>query len=246
MRIPVVYGKIERRMLVNFRVRPEVLSRLLPPPFRLKLVRGWGMAGICLIRLGGIRPRFWPRWLGIRSENAAHRVAVEWEENGRVREGVFIHRRDTSSRLNSLVGGRIFPGVHAHARYVVHETAERFEVALTSDDGVTKVAVKAKLAGGLPPTSIFQSLDEASEFFRGGALGYSVTRDPTTFQGLELRCPAWKVEPLAVELIHSSHFEDLSLFPAGSIEFDCALLMRNIAHEWHGWPDLCCSVLAAA
>jgi hypothetical protein len=24
----------------------------------------------------------------------------------------------------------------------------------------------------------------------------------------------------------------VSLFPAGSIDFDCALVMRNIAHEW--------------
>jgi hypothetical protein len=25
----------------------------------------------------------------------------------------------------------------------------------------------------------------------------------------------------------------------GSIEFDCALLMRGIDHEWHGKADLC-------
>jgi hypothetical protein len=31
------------------------------------------------------------------------------------------------------------------------------------------------------------------------------------------------------------------LFPKGSIEFDCALLMRGIEHEWHGVPDLCCA-----
>ena len=27
-------------------------------------------------------------------------------------------------------------------------------------------------------------------------------------------------------------FADEALFPAGSVTFDCALLMRNIAHEW--------------
>jgi hypothetical protein len=226
-------------MLVNYRVRPEVLARQLPPPFRPKLLRGWGLAGICLIRLGGIRPRFIPKWLGIRSENAAHRVAVEWDEGGQTREGVFIRRRDTSSRLNSLVGGRLFPGIHSHARYHVHETPNRFEVSLISDDGVTQVAVQADLAERLPKSSIFASLEEASEFFRGGSLGYSTTRDPKTFQGLELRCPEWKVEPLAVESVQSSYFDDRTLFPPGSSEFDCALLMRNIAHEWHGRADLC-------
>src|SRR3984893_10338567 len=98
MRIPVVQGLIDRRILVNFRVDPDVLTRMLPKPFRPKLVRGAGMAGVCLIRLKHIRPRFLPSFVGIGSENAAHRIAVEWDENGQYREGVFIPRRDTSSR----------------------------------------------------------------------------------------------------------------------------------------------------
>jgi hypothetical protein len=28
------------------------------------------------------------------------------------------------------------------------------------------------------------------------------------------------------------------LFPAGSVELDCALLMRGIDHEWHGREPL--------
>jgi len=34
--------------------------------------------------------------------------------------------------------------------------------------------------------------------------------------------------------VESSFFEDRALFPPGSVEFDCALLMRGIEHEWHG------------
>src|SRR5690606_21373759 len=30
----------------------------------------------------------------------------------------------------------------------------------------------------------------------------------------------------------SSYFEDPRRFPPGSIDFDCALLMRSIPHEW--------------
>jgi hypothetical protein len=40
--------------------------------------------------------------------------------------------------------------------------------------------------------------------------------------------------------VTSSFFEDSALFPKGSIEFDCALLMCGIEHEWHGRSDLCC------
>jgi hypothetical protein len=198
------------------------------------------MVGICLIRLKKVRPTFWPSWLGISSENAAHRTAVQWTDNGTVRDGVYIRRRDTSSWLNSLTGGRLVPGIHHHAHFTVKESADRFEVALQSDDGVTSMSVRARRAEGLPASSVFSSLDEASAFFEVGSLGYSATPDPTRFQGLQLRCFNWGVEPLDVEEVRSSFFENEALFPKGSIEFDCALLMRGIEHEWHGKPDLCC------
>jgi hypothetical protein len=65
------------------------------------------MAGICLIRLEQMRPRFAPPVVGLTSENAAHRIAVEWDEHGTRREGVYIPRRDTSSRLSVLASGHI-------------------------------------------------------------------------------------------------------------------------------------------
>ncbi len=238
LKIPVIRGLIERRILVNYRVDSEVLAATLPGPFRPKLIDGVGMAGICLIRLKQVRPRFLPSWMGISSENAAHRVAVEWEENGELREGVYVRRRDTNSRLNTLAGGRVFPGVHHHAVFDVRESRERFSVGLTSDDGDTSLLVRGVVAEELPPSSVFGSIEEASEFFRGGSVGYSPNADSRRFQGLELRCREWQVEPLAVEEVRSSFFDDEAVFPQGSIRFDCALLMRNIEHEWHGKGDL--------
>src|SRR5262245_30049211 len=242
MRIPVIRGVIDRRILVNYHVEPSVLAPLLPPPFRPKVVHGVGMVGICLIRLKKVRPAFLPSWLGISSENAAHRAAVEWDENGTVREGVYVRRRDTNSRLNAWAGGRLFPGIHHHAKFTVEETVDRYHVALRSDDGVTSMEVRGRRADVLPASSVFGSLEEASAFFRAGSLGYSATPHPSRFQGLELRCRNWRAEPLGVERMRSSFFEDESLFPKRSIGFDCALLMRGIEHEWHGKPDLCCSL----
>jgi hypothetical protein len=240
MKLPVVRGVIDRRILVNYHVDPGVVAPLLPAPFRPKVIHGVGMVGICLIRLKRVRPAFLPTSLGISSENAAHRTAVEWDENGEVREGVYVRRRDTNSWLNSLAGGRLFPGLQFHAQFAVTESANRFEVALRSDDGVTHMLVRGSRADQLPPSSVFPSLESASAFFQAGSLGYSGTPDPSRFQGLELRCSNWQVEPLAVEEVRSSVFENVSLFPKGSISFDCALLMRGIEHEWHGRPDLCC------
>jgi uncharacterized protein YqjF (DUF2071 family) len=110
MRIPTIHGIIDRRVLVNYTVDPDIIQKIIPKPFRPKIYKGKAIVGICLIRLKRIRPKGLPNFIGISSENGAHRIAVEWTENGETKEGVYIPRRDTSSYLNSLAGGRIFPG----------------------------------------------------------------------------------------------------------------------------------------
>src|ERR1700756_617959 len=94
MRIPVIQGIIDRRILVNFTVDPDVISKIIPKPFSPKIYNGRAIAGICLIRLKYVRPKGLPAFIGIGSENGAHRIAVEWVEVGKLKEGVSIPRRD--------------------------------------------------------------------------------------------------------------------------------------------------------
>jgi len=237
MRLPVIRGVIDRRILVNYRVDPDVIARIVPSPFRPQIFGGFAIAGICLIRLKRIRPRWLPGFVGIGSENAAHRIAVEWDEAGTARTGVYIPRRDTSSIWNTLAGGRLFPGVHHHSRFAVAETADTFSIDISNADG-THIAVEVAISDDLPGTSIFGSLSDASEFFAQGSTGYSRTRRQGVYDGLKLCTSDWKITPLDVRRAESSFFADSSIFPKGSVALDCALLMRNIAHEWHGLRNL--------
>jgi hypothetical protein len=238
LQLPTVQGVIDRRILVNYRVDPDILARILPKLFRPKLIAGFGKAGICLIRLRSVRPRYIPAFLGINSENAAHRIAVEWGEGGQTHEGVFIPHRDSSSRFNTLTGGRLFPGIHHYAKFDVAESEDKFDVALESDDCQVRIAVKGRIATALPVGSVFASLDAASAFFERGSLGYSATHEVGIFDGLELCSQTWRVEPLAIEQVESSFFDDRRRFPASSIRFECALLMRQIPHQWQAHKQL--------
>ena len=238
VKLPVIQGVIRRRLLVNFRVAPDTLQRQLPPRFRPKLHAGHGIAGICLIRLEAVRPRPVPALLGVSSENAAHRIAVVWEEDGEMREGVFIPRRDTGSLLNHVAGGRLFPGEHNRAQFRVVESTGGVDLSMRSDDGKVNLLVRGRFGGNLPAGSCFASLQEASDFFEPGAVGYSVTRAPGRLDGMELKTHGWRVEALQVDEVHSSYFSDQTLFPAGSATFDCALAMRDLDHEWHKAKDL--------
>jgi hypothetical protein len=192
-----------------------------------------------LIRLARLRPRFMPGRFGLASENAAHRIAVEWTVDGRPVRGVYIPRRDTDSRLSTVLGGRVFPGVHHHARFTVREVADRLSIRLESDDGHTRVDITARPVQAWSASRLFDSLCRASAFFERGSIGYSPGHDPHRCDGVELRCERWSVRPLQVEQVESSFFDDLLRFPRGTAEFDHALLMRGIEHEWHACPALC-------
>ena len=238
MRLPKVHGTIKRRLLINFRVDPAVMQRHLPSPFRPKLHDGHAIAGMCLIRLENIRPRRFPAMMGLSSENAAHRCAVVWEDDTGPREGVYIARRDTGSLLNHLAGGRLFPGEHQRASFQVSDRDGRIALQMRSADGHVAIDVVGRAAERLPDSSSFQTVDEASAFFEGGSLGYSATSSGTRLDGLVLKTESWKVEPLAVERARSTFFDNPTMFPAGSIAFDCALIMRNLPHEWEAAQDL--------
>ena len=240
MKIPAITGIIRRRILLNYRVEPEVVLSLLPANFRPKLVGGYAIAGICLIRLEQIRPMGLPRVVGISSENSAHRIAVCWDDGaGGSSEGVFVPRRDTDSRLNALAGGRIFPGVHHLSKFTVADQDGSISLRVDAEDMESPLAnVQLRETTVFPAGSVFKTLQESSKFFEAGSIGYSSRPDSCALDGLMLKVADWQVLPLDVVSVESAYFDDRALFPRDSIAFDHALLMRDIPHEWHSEPTL--------
>jgi hypothetical protein len=238
MRTPTILATIERRILVNYRVDPDALSAVLPQPFRPALVGEYGIAGICLIRLGGIRPAGLPAAMGVTSENAAHRVAVEWDTDDGPVGGVYIPRRDTSSRLGALLGGRVFPGWQHRARFQVDEGDGCYRVEVSSHDGDVRIAVAAHRAEAVMSNSVFGSLDQASGFFRCAPLGYAATPKAGIFDGVALTAEGWTIEPLELDELRSSFFDDRDRFPVGSATPDSAFLMAGLDTSWRAQPAL--------
>ncbi|MFF2778501.1 DUF2071 domain-containing protein [Streptomyces sp. NPDC058052] len=238
MRQPRLSSVIERRLLVNYRVAPDAAARLLPGALRPQLVHGYAVAGICLLRVGRVRPSWAPEAFGLRSENAAHRIAVEWDGPDGVETGVYIPRRDTASRINAWAGGRLFPGEHGRADFEVRETPGQMRVALETRDGDTRVDVTVEPSDELRGSELFADLAEASRFFQRGAKGFSATGSGHHLDGMELRTDAWQVEAAQVHSAASSFFEDPDRFPSGSATLDCALLMRGVPAHWQPLPAM--------
>jgi hypothetical protein len=231
-------GVIERRLLVNYRVEPGALAGLLPEGLRPQLVDGQAVAGICLIRLGSLRPKGLPASLGVTTENAAHRIAVEWNDKDETRTGVFIPRRDSDSRLTVLLGGRVFPGVHSFARFSVEETDQQLHVAFRSSDNLAGVDVTAVVESALGDSQLFADVGEASRFFEQGALGFSPGKASSRLEAVRLSTDAWRIEPCRVVSCRSSFFEDSSRFAPGTAVLDSALVMRKVPVVWDSLPDV--------
>lgn len=213
-----ILGRLRDRLLVNYRVDPDVLRAWLPAPFVPQTVGGWGIAGLCIIRLDALRPRGLPRALGLRTANVAHRVAVSWPGG----QGVYILRRDSDSRAIRWAGGRLFPGVHGPARLEIHEEEGRWRVEM--DAPGARVRLEARLAEAPPSGSVFEEVDAASRFFQGGAMGYSPALRPGAVEGVELRPAGWNLRPLEIARLESEVY--------GRFSFDSAFVMRDLEHEW--------------
>lgn len=239
MKIPKIQGIIRRRILLNYRCDPEVVQKLLPTGFRPKCVEGFAIAGICMIRLEEIRPKGLPAWVGISSENTAHRIAVEWRDGVSTKEGVFVPRRDTGSKCNHFAGGRIFPGVHHLAKFDVKDEEGELRLKVLPKRA-TEVLVDLHVdeTSAFPEDSIFPSIEASSEFFEAGCVGYSSRPNSCVLDGLTLHVPDWQVSALHVRHVASSYFDNPELFPTESITLDHALLMRDISHEWRSEPEM--------
>jgi hypothetical protein len=243
MYIPTMTATVERRLLVNYRVDADLIASMLPAPFRPRLAAGAAVARICLIRLGQLRPAGLPAAAGIRTENSAYRIAVDWDTPaGDTHAGVYIPTRHTSSRLTAILGGRLFPGLHQHARFHIHETEHQLRLAFTAtntpDNTLDTLDVTARLTEDWPGSALFTDLDHASQFFRDGPAGYSTTNHPHRLDGVELRTTAWHVTPAQITHITSTHFDNPRTFPPGTAQLDTALVMQNIPVTWPALPPI--------
>ena len=231
LRIPQLTGVIRARLLLNYRVDPGVVRRLLPERFEPLTVCGAAVAGICVIRLEKLRPRNL-RWFPPMSfTSLAHRVAVRWRVQDGVRTGVYIWRRMTDSRLVALAGGRLFPGEQSSARIRMRVDERSVRVAAVSSRTTILNALcerRPNCDGG----SLFHDHAERERFFAAGGLGVSPNRGGDGYDGVRLEVERWNSCLVESVNIRSEFFDDTNRFPQGSIAFDHALIMEDLDHTW--------------
>jgi hypothetical protein len=219
-------AQVRRRILISYRVDPVVANDLVPAPFRPQIVDGSAVAGVCMIGLQSVRPGWLRPRVGFRTENVAHRIAVEWDESGVTRSGVYIVERHSSSVLPVVAGGRLFPGVQKRAKFDLDESDSHFWVSMAAPGIAVAVDIEV---GGEWNSSLFPTVEAASAFHEDGAVGWSPRRDGAGVEPLELTSKEWAVEPARVISAKSSYFDAL---PAGAAVLDSVVVMRDLPFFW--------------
>ncbi|MEO0468253.1 MAG: hypothetical protein AAF206_01435 [Bacteroidota bacterium] len=237
MKVPAVQGIIDRRILITYKIDVNVLRKFLPAPFRPRVVDGYGIGGVDLLRQKQLRMRGLPMMMSLNIDSAFHRFAVEWDEYGQTRTGMYVPRRDTSSLMAVIASGRLFPGVQNLSRFRADDSEGQYRVSVQAKDN-TKIFFRGRESDRFPFESVFDELDAASAFFGSSQMSYSPRYYKSIFNGLSLNLEKWEVSPMHVQFIRSTWLEDSKYFPKGSIYFDHALLMREVAHEWQPGHDI--------
>jgi len=107
-----------------------------------------------------------------------------------------------------------------------HKRLDHISVRLTAPR--TTVAADVHVTDAWS-SSLFPTLEDASEFFRRGNVGWSPTRNGHALEGRRLRTHAWRVTAGVPLHIASSYFDEL---PHGAASLDNVLVMRDVPVQW--------------
>ena len=231
-----ITGKIERRILINYRVAPQVLKPILPPQFSPRVKNGFTICGICLIQFSKMRPTFLPEYMGSSSENGTHRFCVQWNNGENLQKGVYVLQRFTNSRLHELGSNLLSPGALSFAKFNSYKDGDEYGVKFQSNDGYI-VNVKAKKSNNFS-SSVYDSLEEVSHDFETDSIGYSPSQK-SHYNGVEIITKTWKITPMEIISMQSSFFENENIFPKGSVELDHCFFMEDINHTWRSVDSIC-------
>ena len=228
VRTPVLLATLERRLLVIYRLEPEAVVHLVPAPFWPQLVNGFAVGSLTLDHVTGLRPRRLPSAAGFASENAAHRIAVEWLQNGRTATGTFVLVRHTSSRRIAALGDRFFPGQRERAGFEVEDRGPNLRVACHSRDGAT--VIDAEVGEGGFTSELFASPEDVWRFCLRGAMTASLRQRGGVLDWIDERARGGVVRSASIERISSS------VFPAAIGSPDSAIVARDVTVEWRAVP----------
>jgi len=166
-------GTIAKCWLFAFRAPESEARARLPAPLEPVTHGGFAFWNVVVCRVGAMRPRFAPRFMGMSYWHVAYRLYARYG----ALEGLYFVRSDCDSAVMSWMGN-VMTDFNFHAAGVrVEEDEARVRIAVDSSDAPGAAEIDRRAPPALAAGSPFGSIDEASEFLKYKPLGLSVGKD---------------------------------------------------------------------
>ncbi len=224
--VPMV-GRLSRCWLLAYRAPLDLVSRHLPAPLKPLSFGGYGFWNVVVCEVENMRPRKFPKVLGITYRHVAYRIYVRHlNQAGASVEGLYFLRSDCDSPLVAA-GGNALTEFKFHTGEITiaeNPLATLLEVQATGANGRATINYghHAKLADDSP----FQSVQEAGDFLEYSPHGISVSPRGVEVLPIQRDEAAWKPRVVAA---HSDHWDYLT---NEETHLEVAYEVAPIDYEW--------------
>jgi uncharacterized protein YqjF (DUF2071 family) len=219
--------------LVNFRMAPETLASVLPPPLQPDTYDGKAFLSVVIADMERMRPAFVPSVLGITYQQVVCRAVVRCGSQ----RGVYFLRSDADNPL-MVVMGNLLSFFRFHQARIVRTKGGRLHhfdlVADVEDRGDIHATFDVEHGSRtVPASSVFPNIDTAQRFlvelytaFRPSAVGQRVS-------SVDISRGEWNITMVDAPRARFDLMDDNALFPAGSTHLDSVIYVEDIEYFWH-------------
>lgn len=223
MMFPELVGNAQRQILVNYRTQPDFLFPHLPTGFAPLTHEGWGFAGIKLVSLKELRPKGWPRLLGMSVDFVSFRILAKWRTpENIVRSGSVELWRECSSKVALKTSQKYFDGRLIHSTMFFRDDAGLYRIVGSSEDA--EYEFEGRRADRLPRDSAFIRAADARDFFARESNTVLKSESNDSLLQIEEHVEDRELQPLAVHHCSNSWFDEENRFPLQFMRFDHALV----------------------
>lgn len=216
-------GRIDRCWLFAFSTPEAEIRALLPRPLEPVTRDGRAFWNVVVCRVGAMRPRGVPSFLGMGYWHVAYRIYARFDGE----EGLHFVRSDCDSGLMAWMGNVMTDFNFHKAAVDVQEDADLLRVTIDAP-GAPAEATLRRRGPALPRTSVFGSVEEAAAFLKYKPRGFSVAKDGRVNVVRIVRDEAaWRARPVEVVSQRWAFFDGRKVAPELCTEVD------PIAYRWN-------------
>ena len=219
--------------LVNMRMAPETLARVLPAPLQPDVYGGRAFLSVVIADMERMRPAFVPRALGITYQQVVYRAVVRCGGQ----RGVHFLRSDADHPL-MVVMGNLLSFFRFHPARIVRTQGgglHHFDLVATPSD---RADIHATFDVGhgsrtVPASSVFPDIDDAQRFLVELYTAFRPSSDGQRVSSVDIERGRWNITMVDAPRARFDLMNGSALFPPGSTEIDSVIYVEDIEYVWH-------------